>query len=324
MCIRDSKETDDLALEEDVAEKKKDALSFAVSYGFEIGEDAGSAKRILEDVRKGVRSRDDLKNKEGEFNKAVDEFSELKNLFIEANEGVDYFSGKAGDLSKQDEEDALEKIEDELKDLELEDIDGDLDDLTRLHQTVNDSIKDLKGETEYSEIQDEIESLKEEILELEIEAASLEIARHLLGEATEKYAEGARPRFLQEVSDYYAEITDEDREVDLDPDSGASVYVNVEGRRVELEQLSTGSRAQLYLSFRLAMADQDAKNKRGGLKIPLICDDSLVHFDDERAEATLPILKKIAEENRQVILFTCHKRTRDSAEAKGVKVIELG
>ena len=80
----------------------------------------------------------------------------------------------------------------------------------------------------------------------------------------------------------------------------------------------------MYLSFRLAMADQDAKNKRGGLKIPLICDDSLVHFDDERAEATLPILKKIAEENRQVILFTCHKRTRDSAEAKGVKVIELG
>jgi len=92
---------------------------------------------------------------------------------------------------------------------------------------------------------------------------------------------------------------------------------------LELENLSTASRAQLYLSFRLAMADQDAENKRGGLKIPLICDDSLVHFDDERAEATLPILKEIADKERQVILFTCHERTRKSAKAIGVKVIEL-
>ena len=71
------------------------------------------------------------------------------------------------------------------------------------------------------------------------------------------------------------------------------------------------------------MADQDAENKRGGLKIPLICDDSLVHFDDDRAKATLPILEKISKE-RQVILFTCHERTRNSARELEAQVIELG
>ena len=175
----------------------------------------------------------------------------MENLFIEANEGVDDFSGKAGDLSLEDVEEALKKIEDELADFKVEDLEESLLNLNRRHQTTIDYIKELEGETEYSEIQDEIESLKEEILEREIDAASLEIARYLLGEATEKFAEEARPRFLQEVSDYYSEITDEDREVDLDPDSGASVYVNVEGKRMDLDKLSTGSRAQLYLSFRL-------------------------------------------------------------------------
>ena len=40
---------------------------------------------------------------------------------------------------------------------------------------------------------------------------------------------------------------------------------------------------------------------------PLVLDDALVRFDDQRLQATMEVLKDAAE-NRQVILFTCHSR----------------
>jgi uncharacterized protein YhaN len=90
---------------------------------------------------------------------------------------------------------------------------------------------------------------------------------------------------------------------------------------LKLEQLSTAARAQLYLAFRLAMTDE--RNSLTGLKIPLICDDPLVHFDNKRAEQALKVLKEVAKEKRQVILFTCHTRTYDHALKLGATIKKL-
>ncbi len=48
----------------------------------------------------------------------------------------------------------------------------------------------------------------------------------------------------------------------------------------------------------------------------------LAHFDDERTAASIDIFKSISEQH-QVILFTCEEGTRDLAEARGAKVIEI-
>ena len=65
--------------------------------------------------------------------------------------------------------------------------------------------------------------------------------------------------------------------------------------------MSCGTADQMYLALRLAMVrrllPQDA---------PLVLDDALVNFDDERARAAVELLTREAE-NRQVILFTCHE-----------------
>ncbi len=67
-------------------------------------------------------------------------------------------------------------------------------------------------------------------------------------------------------------------------------------------QLSTGTADQLYLALRLALCELVL----GEQKPPLILDDSLIMFDDERCEAALRLLKEIAQ-SRQVILFSCRK-----------------
>ena len=115
---------------------------------------------------------------------------------------------------------------------------------------------------------------------------------------------------------YYNKITGEKRKVHRSSTSSANV--STQDNKFRLGQLSTASRAQLYLAFRLAMAEENSL-----LEIPLICDDPLVHFDDSRAEKALKVLKEVAEEKRQIILFTCHKRTYNHALKLGATTKEL-
>ncbi len=53
-------------------------------------------------------------------------------------------------------------------------------------------------------------------------------------------------------------------------------------REVDVRGLSDGTRDQLYLALRLASLEHHA---RTGEPMPLILDDILIHFDDDRARA---------------------------------------
>ena len=64
---------------------------------------------------------------------------------------------------------------------------------------------------------------------------------------------------------------------------------------------SDGTMDQLYLSLRLAVAEELTPN------VPLILDDALVRFDDQRMGSAVEILKEMAR-TRQVICFTCQGR----------------
>ena len=86
------------------------------------------------------------------------------------------------------------------------------------------------------------------------------------------------------------------------------------------ERLSDGGRALLYLGIRLAFAKKDAEKR--GIRLPLICDDPFIHFDDDRTAASIKMFKSIAEQH-QVILFTCEESTLDMARAQGAHVIKI-
>ena len=64
---------------------------------------------------------------------------------------------------------------------------------------------------------------------------------------------------------------------------------------------SDGTMDQLYLALRLAVAEELTPNA------PLVLDDALVRFDDQRMKAAVEILREMAE-TRQVICFTCQGR----------------
>ena len=58
---------------------------------------------------------------------------------------------------------------------------------------------------------------------------------------------------------------------------------------------------QLYLALRLAVSEELTP------EAPMILDDALVRFDDDRLEKAMDILRQAAE-GKQIILFSCQKR----------------
>lgn len=75
----------------------------------------------------------------------------------------------------------------------------------------------------------------------------------------------------------------------------------------EAGQLSQGTADQLYLSVRLAICDLVLPEAAA---VPVLLDDALVNFDDERMALALEYLVELSG-RRQVLLFTCQRREAD-------------
>lgn len=101
-----------------------------------------------------------------------------------------------------------------------------------------------------------------------------------------------------------------------------SFDINVEKTEVfgtkEIDYLSSGTKDQVYLSMRLAlarlMADKDV--------LPVFLDDSLDRYDDARTEKALQFLSKFSNDG-QIIMFTCHGFIADKSKTHNANVISI-
>ena len=75
--------------------------------------------------------------------------------------------------------------------------------------------------------------------------------------------------------------------------------------------LSAGTVDQLYLAVRLALCRLTVPDS------PVLLDDALCTFDDNRMVLALEVLKELGKE-RQILLFSCHSREAQWAEQNGV------
>ena len=87
----------------------------------------------------------------------------------------------------------------------------------------------------------------------------------------------------------------------------ASVQTKDETVSRNVLSLSVGTADQIYLALRLAVCEMILPEDKA---CPLILDDTLCNFDDQRAYLALDYLKTLAR-TRQILLFTCHAREAD-------------
>lgn len=92
------------------------------------------------------------------------------------------------------------------------------------------------------------------------------------------------------------------------------------GQTFRVEQLSGGTREQLFLAIRFALVREFAKR---GVELPLVMDDLFVNFDQERTEAAADCLLEVAREGQQVLFFTCHEHIAKLFQQKKIEPLWL-
>ncbi|MBK5940227.1 AAA family ATPase [Halochromatium roseum] len=141
----------------------------------------------------------------------------------------------------------------------------------------------------------------------------LRLAARLLRDEIEAFRRKHRDPILTQASRYFSKLTCASLsgvETDFDEsDQPVLVGVRPNGERLRVEAMSTGTRDQLYLALRLAALDHYAESAE---PLPLIVDDILIQFDDDRSRATLDALAEFSCKT-QVILFTHHGRVVEEA-----------
>jgi len=165
--------------------------------------------------------------------------------------------------------------------------------------------------------------------DLAIEAASRRLAGLMLRAVADDYEQKNQPDLIKRTGELASQVADRWKAVVLKPTGSQEEMLHVRMASgtangvldVAVRSLSTGARALLYLALRLSMAEQDGLKR--GLDLPLICDDPLIHLDDERADSAVRLLGEAAN-RRQVLLFTCHQRTVDVATNAGAELVRLG
>ena len=133
----------------------------------------------------------------------------------------------------------------------------------------------------------------------------LAVTNRILDSIRTAYEQHRQPESLQEASGYLERLT-QGRYGRVWTPLGEHVLRvdDREGNPHPVELLSRGTREQVFLALRLALA---ASYARRGAALPMVLDDVLVNFDAQRAKAAAGVLRDFAAAGHQVLAFTCHE-----------------
>jgi len=184
-------------------------------------------------------------------------------------------------------------------------IDKERDEALRLESEARTVFQSMDGTSEAAALQLEQESGYAQLGSTVDRLAPLVIAQTLLKRAVERFEKEHQPAMLTEVGRLLSRMT-AGRYVGIRrrlDDAGTMQIEQQNGKLKTPDQLSTGTREQLYLAIRLAYVQHYCQESE---PLPLIMDDILVNFDEQRAKNTLEVLFELPNEI-QVLFLTCHE-----------------
>ena len=158
------------------------------------------------------------------------------------------------------------------------------------------------------ELRASAESLQAQISQLQEEYDALRLAMDTLTGVNSILQNRFSPQLSRRTAEIFHELT-EGRYTAAALDRSFHLTARPAGDPIDrdIQLLSAGAADQLYLSARLAICELVLPPEKS---IPIILDDALTNFDNERCAAALRWLKQAAA-HRQILLFTCHSREAD-------------
>ena len=259
----------------------------------------------MDDLKKIAALSEEKRALEGEREKVREQLRDFSGSM-----GVEGFARMAENQNVDEIRAQLPGLDGRIKDLEKQKAD--------LHETLGreqNELDKMDGGSKAADLASDMEMIKAKIRNSAQQYAQLKLAAAVLRQTVERYRRQHQGPIIGKGSAFFAKITNgkySRLRADVDP-KGNPVLVAVSsetGRAVETSAMSDGAADQLFLSLRLAGL---AHHLTAHPPFPLILDDILINFDDDRAKSALSALAEMAAFT-QVILFTHHRHMVDLAK----------
>ena len=158
-----------------------------------------------------------------------------------------------------------------------------------------------------------IEEKQEKLLRLQEEYDAISLAMEVLASANTQLQNRFSPVLGKRAAEIFFALTSGkyDR-VLLDREMGAKASETDAPTAHDVNSLSQGAYDQLYFAVRLAICEMVLPEERN---IPIVLDDALTNFDDERMKKALDLLLRESEK-RQILLFTCQHREAEYLQSE--------
>ena len=224
-------------------------------------------------------------------------------------EAIDRLSGDDQDSVEQDLEKARHDVEEAQSEAER---------CLAESTSARDRLTELERATSAAEAEAEVATRQAEVARLAEEWAVLALQRKLLNDVLDGLASADTRPLLDHAGRMLEKLTGGRWAALRADDIGGRRTLSVirgDGERFGTAELSEGTVDQVFLALRLA-AVAELHNERvaaGEHALPLVLDDVLMAFDEDRTTSALEVLADLAP-GLQVIVFTHHTFVADAAE----------
>lgn len=254
----------------------------------------------------------EIENKAQAKIKVINELSTVNERLTElaAGEALESFVAQIKEQNPDELQAKLERITAEKDKLQNEE-----KQLVKDIALANKDLDEIGGESKALEIAEEAEGIAGQIQTDVDYYIRLKLSHLVLAKAIERYRRANQSPVLEAASKYFKAITRGGFEgIRADFDDKGDPVIKAErpdGKMLTLAEMSDGSRDQLFLALRLGGL---ARYVKANGPMPLVVDDVLVHFDDDRSTAALSALGELSKET-QIVFFTHHKHLVRLAES---------
>jgi uncharacterized protein YhaN len=166
---------------------------------------------------------------------------------------------------------------------------------------------------EYPALQEEVRSLRAELEKARRFGRAVEIAAETLREVASDTRRRWAAALNEQAGDILPHLNPDYSDLRFDDQMGFTVRHVSGDRIIDRSQidayLSTGAKDQVYLAVRLACC---AELSKLGEPLPIILDDPLIAFDDDRFARAFRYLVEHVARKQQIIILTCHRSRHES------------
>ena len=179
------------------------------------------------------------------------------------------------------------------------------------------SMKNALDTEKLDRLMDEEASLASRMNDVLREGAVLMLSSHIIDSACTDIYENVHPDVVKETDRLLHLMTSGKYNLNTDPRSKDISIISEDGPKGP-KQWSTGLRAEVLLSLKLAIAKE-----MGESKVPIILDDVLLPFDRERKRGACRALSELSQD-MQILMFTCDDSIPEICrDIEGATVIDI-